>query len=128
MTSVSLCRVLCAGLALAVVGAWGAPPPAGAQAGTVPATIAGTVTKRADNSALPNKTVKATCFYNLSPAQDFFSSLPTDSNGNYSISVLADVAGSNCIVKVISCPGSNPIQRTVRVPPDASGVNFGCSS
>lgn len=124
MASTLLCRVLCAALALAFVGAWVAPAPASAQ---VAANIDGTVTKRSDGSPLSGKTVTATCSYQLPPFSATFTAT-TDSNGNYSISASGDVSGSNCVVKVSPCPLSNPIQRTVTIPPSVSGVNFTCSS
>ena len=44
----------------------------------------------------------ATCFYSVSPPANFVAT--TDSSGNYSISALGEVSGSNCIVKVSPCP------------------------
>lgn len=128
MTWVSLCRVFCAGLALVVVGVWGAPAPVSAQGGLVSATIEGRIYKRSDNSGLPDKTVTATCSYQLPPFSQTFTSLPTGSDGRYTIAAQGQVSGSNCIVKVSPCPGSFPIQKTVRIPPSVSGVDFGCSS
>ena len=126
MTSVWLYRVLCVGLALAVVGAWGAPTPAGAQGGLVPADIAGTVTVK--NGSPSDRTVTASCSYRLPPFTGTFTATPDSANGSYTIAAMGEVSRSNCIVKVNPCPGSTPIQTTVRIPPSVSGVNFTCNS
>lgn len=120
MRSVWLRSVCGAGLVLALAAT------AGSQPGTVSATISGKVFKRSDNSGIAGRTVNATCTYQLAPSATF--STATDASGNYTLTVQADVSGSNCIVKASPCVGASPIQRTVNVPPAATGVNLGCSS
>ncbi|MDX1996789.1 MAG: hypothetical protein SF066_03640 [Thermoanaerobaculia bacterium] len=112
-------------LSVATVGALLAPAYSVAQS-LVPANISGTVTSRATGAGLAGRTVTATCSYGIFGSASY--SAITAAGGTYTMAAAGLPAGSNCVVKVSPCSGSNPIQRTVNIPPDKSGVNFSCSS
>jgi hypothetical protein len=94
------------------------PTDSDAQA-LVPATISGSVTPAG------TRTVTAICSYGIFGSATYTAT--TGGGTSYTINAAGLPAGSNCVVKVSPCTLSNPIQRTVRIPPNAT-ANFTCSS
>jgi hypothetical protein len=111
--------------ALAAVGALLTPPASDAQ-GFVPANISGRVTHRTTGAGLAGRTATAQCSSGIFGSATYTAT--TNANGDYTIAAQGVLANTRCTVKISPCSGSNPLQRTVSIPPDVSGVNFGCSS